>query len=91
MGAGSIAVTADRDARRYRTTVNAPAGWTLTIGHTLPPGASVASVALDERPADYAIRDTIRWPRGARRNDDRRAASAGHHGSRRTLIHRFLR
>jgi hypothetical protein len=60
MGAASIAVTADRDARHYRTTVSAPAGWTLTIGHTLPAGTPVVGVALDDTPADYAIHDTIR-------------------------------
>jgi hypothetical protein len=60
MGAGSIAVAADRDAHHYRTTVDAPAGWTLTIGHTLPAGTSVAAVLLDDRPAHYAIHDTIR-------------------------------
>src|SRR5687768_5436706 len=47
LGAGSIAVTADRDAQHYRTTVDAPAGWTLTIGHTLPAGTRVAAVVLD--------------------------------------------
>lgn len=60
MGAGSIAVTAERDAQHYRTTVDAPAGWTLTIGHTLPVGTPVARVVLDDMPADYAIHDTIR-------------------------------
>jgi glycogen debranching enzyme len=60
MGSGSIAVTADRQAQHYRTTVDAPAGWTLTIGHTLPAGTPVAAVVLDEEAADYAIHDTIR-------------------------------
>lgn len=60
MGAGSIAVTADREALQYRTTVDAPPGWTLTIGHTLPARASVARVVLDELPTDYAIHDSIR-------------------------------
>jgi hypothetical protein len=60
MGAGSIAVTADRDGQHYRTTVDAPAGWTLTIGHTLPAGTPVSAVVLDDLPADYSIHDTIR-------------------------------
>jgi glycogen debranching enzyme len=60
MGSGSIAVTADRQAQHYRTTVDAPAGWTLTIGHTLPAGTPVAAVVLDDEAADYAIHDTIR-------------------------------
>ena len=40
--------------------VDAPAGWTLTIGHTLPAGTPVAGVVLDDVPVDYAIHDTIR-------------------------------
>jgi hypothetical protein len=60
MGAGSIAVSADRHAHRYRTTVDAPAGWTLTIGHTLPAGTPVAGVVLDDMPVDHEIHDTIR-------------------------------
>ena len=60
MGTSSIAVTADRERRHYRTTVDAPAGWTLTIGHTLPADAPVARVVLDDEPAAYTIHDTIR-------------------------------
>jgi glycogen debranching enzyme len=60
MGAGSIAVTAGRDARHYRTTVDAPAGWKLTIGHTLPAGTPVADVMLDDMRAEYAIHETVR-------------------------------
>jgi glycogen debranching enzyme len=60
MGTGSIAVSADRDAQHYRTTVDAPAGWTLTIGHTLPARTLVTGVLLDDAPADYAVNDTIR-------------------------------
>jgi hypothetical protein len=60
MGAGSIAVSAERDDRCYRTTVEVPAGLQLTIGHTLPAGLEVEAVTLDSAPAAYEVVETIR-------------------------------
>ncbi len=60
MGESSIAVSAERDDRCYRTTMEAPAGLQLTIGHTLPAGLEVEAVLLDGVPAAYEIVETIR-------------------------------
>jgi glycogen debranching enzyme len=60
VGQASITASAARTDRDYRTTVEAPAGWTLTIGHTLAANARVESVELDGRPAAYVIVDSIR-------------------------------
>jgi hypothetical protein len=60
MGVASIAVSAERDDRCYRTTVEAPAGLRLTIGHTLPAGLEVAAVTLDGAPTAYEVVETIR-------------------------------
>jgi hypothetical protein len=60
MGNGSIAVAAERDDRCYRTTVEAPAGWRLTIGYTLPAGLEVEAVILDGAPTGYEVVETIR-------------------------------
>jgi hypothetical protein len=40
--------------------VEAPAGWRLTIGHTLPAGTPVHAVTLDGAPTDYQVVETIR-------------------------------
>jgi glycogen debranching enzyme len=60
LGQGSIAVSAERDNRRYRTTVEAPDGLRLTIGHTLPVGLAVETVTLDGAPVEYEVVETIR-------------------------------
>jgi len=60
MGEGSITVSAERDERCYRTTVEAPAGLQLTIGHTLSAGLEIEAVTLDGVPAAYEIVETIR-------------------------------
>jgi hypothetical protein len=60
LGSGAIAVTAERDDGRYRTHVEAPAGWRLIIGHTLPADTPIQAVTLDGALADYQVVDTIR-------------------------------
>ena len=63
LGDGSADVLAAHDGNRYTTvtdTSDAPAH-AFRIGHTLPRGATVASVVLDGRPVDdYATRATNR-------------------------------
>jgi len=63
LGNGSADVLASHDATRYTTvadTSRAPVR-AFRIGHTLPRGATVASVVLDGRPvADYTTRETNR-------------------------------
>jgi glycogen debranching enzyme len=61
VGRGSIAVDAQRNGVRYTTRVTAPAGWDLSIGHTLPPAAAIATATLDDAPVAYTVEDT---PRG---------------------------
>jgi hypothetical protein len=55
-------VAASRDGNRYRTTVDTGSAKVkrLLIGHTLPRGASVRSVTLDGRRADWDARTTNR-------------------------------
>ena len=63
LGAGNLGlVTASRDGKRYRTTVNAGKAPVrhLRIGHTLPSGAKVRSVTLDGRRAEFKARATNR-------------------------------
>jgi hypothetical protein len=60
MGEASIAVSAERDDRCYRTTVEAPAGLRLTIGHTLPAGLEIEAATLDGAPTAYEVVETIR-------------------------------
>jgi glycogen debranching enzyme len=60
VGGGTVAASASRDANRYTTEVSASATWELTIGHTLPEGASVAAVTLDGEPVAYEVVDTTR-------------------------------
>jgi len=60
VGVGTMAASASRKGKRYTTQVSAPAGWTLTIGHTLPAGATVKSVTLDKEPTTCDVVDTIR-------------------------------
>ncbi len=62
LGDGTVDVTASRDGRAYRTTVdtgNAPVE-TVRIGHTLPRTARVASVRLGGRAVEYDTRLTNR-------------------------------
>lgn len=77
VGGGAIAASAERDDGSYRTSVDAPEGLRLTIGHTLPAGTPVASVTLDGAPADYEVVDT-------RRGREVRVETAT--GSLRTLV-----
>lgn len=61
VGTGVIAVAASRAGNAYTTTVDAPAGLTLTLGHTLPAEAEVVAVTLDEASVEWQAVDT---PRG---------------------------
>jgi glycogen debranching enzyme len=60
VGGGTMAASASRAGKKYTTTATAPAGWTLTLGHTLPAGATVASVTLDGRSVPWSFTDTTR-------------------------------
>ena len=63
LGKGELdLVAASRDGNRYRTTVDTGSANVkrLLIGHTLPRGASVRSVTLDGRRADWDARRTNR-------------------------------
>jgi hypothetical protein len=60
LGTGSIAVEAEHGAGRYRTTVEAPAGLRLTLGHTLSAKLAIEAVTLDDAPAAYEVVETIR-------------------------------
>jgi hypothetical protein len=61
VGHGTIDVSAERNEHVYRTTISAPAGWTLIIGHTLPTDAEVETVMLDDAEIAY---ESIDSPRG---------------------------
>jgi hypothetical protein len=60
LGHGSIDVSASAAHGQYTTTVTPHLHVRLTIGHTLPAGASVKSVRLNGSKADYTVRDTNR-------------------------------
>ena len=60
VGGGTMSASASRKGSQYTTQVSAPAGWTLTIGQTLPTGATVKSVTLDGEPTTYDVVDTTR-------------------------------
>jgi hypothetical protein len=60
VGSDRIAVSVRRDAIKYVTTVSAPAGWSLTIGYTLPAQTKVKSVRLNNSPAPFQIVTTNR-------------------------------
>jgi glycogen debranching enzyme len=60
VGGGTVAASASRSGKRYTTEVSAPAGWSLTIGHALPAGATVKNVTLDSKSVEYAVVDTTR-------------------------------
>jgi hypothetical protein len=60
VGGGTMAASASHKGSQYTTRVSAPAGWTLTVGQTLPAGAAVKSVTLDGKSAAYEVVDTTR-------------------------------
>src|SRR5829696_5418052 len=60
VGSGTMTASASRSGKQYTTEVSAPAGWKLTIGHTLPAGAAVNTVKLDGSPVEYTVVDTTR-------------------------------
>jgi glycogen debranching enzyme len=60
VGGGTVAASASHEDNRYTTRVAASRRWNLTIGHTLPEGATVRRVTLDGEPVDYRKVDTTR-------------------------------
>jgi hypothetical protein len=60
VGSDQIAVSVRRAGINYITTVSAPAGWSLTIGYTLPANTQVKSVRLNDSPAAFQIVNTNR-------------------------------
>ncbi len=60
VGSSQIAVSVKRAGVNYVTTVSAPAGWSLTIGYTLPANTQVKSVTLNRSPAAFQIVPTNR-------------------------------
>ena len=64
VGSGTVAASASRAGNSYTTEVSAPAGWKLTIGHTLPAGATVQSVTLDGNPVAVGNYSEVKTTRG---------------------------
>ena len=60
IGSGSVAVEAERQGSTYRTRVITGLDVDLTIGHTIPRGAEVASASLDGQDVPYEVRTTHR-------------------------------
>jgi hypothetical protein len=60
VGSDRIAVSVRRAGINYITTVSAPAGWSLTIGYTLPANTQVKSVRLNHSAAAFQIVNTNR-------------------------------
>jgi len=60
VGDGTMSAAASREGKTYTTTAHAPAGWELILGHTVPAGATVASVNLDGSPVAWTVSDTTR-------------------------------
>jgi hypothetical protein len=61
VGGGTVAASASHEGNRYTTDASASTtGWDLTIGHTLPAGATIETVTLDGDPAQYDKVDTFR-------------------------------
>jgi hypothetical protein len=61
VGGGTVAASASHKGNRYTTDASASTtGWDLTIGHTLPAGATIETVTLDGDPAQYDKVDTFR-------------------------------
>jgi hypothetical protein len=55
-----LAVAAQHSDKLYVTEVTVPVGCRLEIGHTLPANASIESVTLNGKAADYEVRSTHR-------------------------------
>jgi glycogen debranching enzyme len=60
VGGGTVVASASHEDNRYTTKVSASSRWSLTIGHTLPEGATVSRVTLDGEPVDYREVNTTR-------------------------------
>jgi len=60
VGGGTMAASASRTNNQYTTEVSTTSPWKLTIGHTIPAGASLQSVTLDGLPARYNTEKTTR-------------------------------
>jgi hypothetical protein len=60
LGSGSIDVSASASKGTFTTIVTPHLHTDLTIGHTLPAGATVQSVKLNGSDASYTVRDTNR-------------------------------
>jgi len=55
VGSAQIAASVRRSGTNYLITVEAPVGWCLTIGYTLPLQTQVKSVRLNGSPASFQI------------------------------------
>jgi hypothetical protein len=55
VGSSQIAASVRRSGINYFITVEAPVGWRLTIGYTLPANTQVQSVRLNGSPASFHI------------------------------------
>ena len=55
VGSSQIAASVRRSGMNYLITVEAPVGWRLTIGYTLPANTQVQSVRLNGSPASFQI------------------------------------
>jgi hypothetical protein len=55
VGSSDIAASVRRTGINYLITVDAPVGWCLTIGYTLPVQTQVKSVRLNGSPASFQI------------------------------------
>jgi hypothetical protein len=60
VGGETVAASASHEDNRYTTKVSASTRLSLTIGHTLPEGATVSRVTLDGEPVDYREVNTTR-------------------------------
>ena len=60
IGTQILAVAAQRSDKLYVTVVTLPVGYRLEIGYTLPANASIESVTLNGKAADYEVRSTHR-------------------------------
>nr|MBA2712197.1 glycogen debranching protein [Rubrobacteraceae bacterium] len=60
LGLDSVAVSADHEGRTYTTKVSTGLNVDLTIGHTIPRGATVGSVRLNGENVRYNVRTTNR-------------------------------
>ena len=60
VGSCEISVSAQHSGKSYVTTVASPAGWSLTIGHTLPADSQIQSVTLNGYHPSFQIVDTDR-------------------------------